>query len=193
MAFEADYIEGKTKDINFVPVIKEEEPIDVLPEREKQERAFYSASFNPQEGATFKQTYAQNKFDLDTLGSSTAVDEAHQDWQAEQLSGDDKIMQDIIADPSIPATQKTAIVNTYRSGGFISKNLRDKYIQKTAALDNADSAEDASMQDNLARGLYNNYQKAKELEITQHEVMSNLSTSVPETAAGMARDFIPCQ
>lgn len=191
MAFEADYIEGKTKDINFVPVINEEEPIDVLPEREKQERAFYSASFNPQEGATFKQTYAQNKFDLDTLGSSTAVDEAHQDWQAEQLSGDDKIMQDIIADPSIPATQKTAIVNTYRSGGFISKNLRDKYIQKTAALDNADSAEDASMQDNLARGLYNNYQKAKEFEIARHEWESNMSQSVAETAAGMARDFIP--
>lgn len=191
MAFEADYIEGKTKDINFVPVIKEEEPIDVLPEREKQERAFYSASFNPQEGATFKQTYTQNKFDLDTLGSSTAVDEAHQEWQAEQMGTDDKIMQDIIADASIPAVQKAAIVNTFRSGGFISKNLRDKYIQKTAALDNAESAEDATMQDNLARGLYNNYQKAKDLEISIHEYRSNLDNSIPDIAGGIGMELVP--
>lgn len=180
---------NEVQDQNFIPIVKDLPPEDGATERHKQENAFYSAAFN---GGSPKEDYPRIRYDLDTLGSSTDVDQAKQDWVEEQNVQNDVAIKDIITDPSIEPAHKSLILNSYQNGLYVSKDLKDKFVQKTAALDNTSSMEDSDMQDALARGLYNNYQKQKDLEITMYEAESNLSTSRAEFAAGAARDiFVP--
>lgn len=191
MSFESEFIAGRVQEPNvgtvagLPPLAQSEATTD----RESNERAFYAATFNNQ--GDFKKTHAQAKYDLDTVGSSDLVTDEEKTWENEQIGQNEDIMQSILTDPSIPKAQKNVILNTYRSGGYISKNLRDKYVQKTAAIDNADSHEDKDMQDLLSRALYNNYQKNKDLEIAIHEWENNLDPSAAGFAGGVARDFIP--
>lgn len=194
MSFESDYIAGRAPQDegaaipSLPPIAKSQEITD----RAANEQAFYAATFNTSDTDTsFQQKHAQAKLDLTTEGQSNLVDDETKFWKDEQIGTDDQIIQSIISDPSIPKTQRATILNTYRAGGYVSQNLRDKYVQKTASIDNADSIEDKNMGELLNRALYNNYQKNKDLEITMHEWESNLDPSVSGFAAGAARDFIP--
>lgn len=161
-----------------------------LPKHESNDQAFYAASINPGEEG-FKQTYNQAKFDLETSGESHHVTNEMVTWKDEQNSDNDQIIKSIIADPSIPVKQKAVIVNHYNQGGFISNNLRDKYIQKTAAIDNADTTEDRNMQELLVNGIQRNYQANKESQDILNDWGASLDSSTTDIATGIARDFIP--
>lgn len=161
-----------------------------LPSHVARDQAFYASSLNPgQEG--FKRTFNQAKFDLDTNGESEHVTNEMITWKDEQSGQNHQIMKDIIADPSIPVNQKMVILNTFNQGGFISNNLRDKYIQKTAAIDNSDTIEDRDMQDLLINGLNKNYEANKNLQDTINHWGANLDSSPTDIAGGIARDFVP--
>jgi len=162
----------------------------VLPRNVATEQAFYAASLNPGE-AGFKQTFNQAKFDLDTNGESEHVNNEMITWKDEQNGQNELIMKQIIADPDIPITQKKVILNTYNQGGYISNNLRDKYAQKTAALDNADTVEDRDMQEFLVNGLDKNFKAQQALQDDLNNWGANLDTSPSSIALGIARDFIP--
>lgn len=162
----------------------------IIPPNVAKEQAFYAASVNPGQNG-FKQTFNQTKFDLDTTGESEHLNNEMITWKDEQEGQNHQIMSDILADPNISVNQKKVLLNTYNTSGFISNNLRDKYVQKTAAIDNSDTKEDRDMQEFFVNAVNKNFQANKETQDIINNWGANLDSSTSSIALGIARDFIP--
>lgn len=72
--------------------------------------------------------------DLIESGYSDLVNSAKERWASEQDIPTKRVISDILADTTIPKDTKTNILYNYSIGGYVSKDLKDKYIERTASI-----------------------------------------------------------
>jgi hypothetical protein len=123
-------------------------PIEVTakpkPEVEANDEAFYAAgSYGQDPVNNFTQMYGE----LTQDGYSESLEAAKRAWQTEQSSVNKEAVLGILNDQTIPRDQKKNILSTYSVTGYISSDLKDKYVQKMASLVQGDTHLDAEAQD----------------------------------------------
>lgn len=112
----------------YIPPV-EQKPT-VMSEEEASDQAFYTAatsSPNPIED------YATVYSELSQRGKSQMYDNAVKRWEEEQDVGLKQVVSKIITDQNMPMEQKQDVLRQYAVGGYVSKDLRDKYIETVAS------------------------------------------------------------
>jgi hypothetical protein len=167
-------------DKEFVlPPVEVEKP--VMSEDKASDTAFYAAgasSVNPIED--YHQIYA----DLTQKGSSQAIDNATKAWEQEQDVGTKQTIKGIIEDPNIPTENKRQILNTYAMGGYVSKDLKDKYVQKAASLELGTTKQDEVAQDAVLANLRTRLSKVSDQEHRDNIVKGEATLGTYFTAFG---------
>lgn len=107
-----------------------------LPEEDASSQAFYgAAAYNE----NFSQDYQKIYEDLKSTGTSDLFETSKKRWMEEQDAFIKSALPKIIADPSIDYNTKKDLVLKYSVGGGLSKDLRDKYIQRVSTTPYTDS------------------------------------------------------
>ena len=148
-----------------LPPLGAEKPI--MSEEHSSDTAFYTAASS---SPTPIDDYHTIFKDLLQTGESKVVDNAIQQYQVEQVDSTKQIVKSIIEDPSISVEEKRSILNTYSIGGYISKDIKDRYIQRSAALDLGNTPSDANAQDEVLKNLPNDLAKVDNREHRQNIV-----------------------
>jgi hypothetical protein len=125
-----------------------EQPIAALPEKQASEKAFYTSAVAENNEDPIS-TYQEVKSDLMQTGASKALVIAEQRWVDEQDSFGKEFFTDMIQNPNIDMKLKRDALTIYANNGYISKSLRDEYIEKVA------SKGGALISDNKAQDEYN--------------------------------------
>ena len=113
---------------NFIPP-SVESVAPVYPEKQASDRAFYTArsySNNPEAD------YQKIKTELSQTGNSELFDIAKKAWVQEQDVNKKNVVISLLGDQTVSNEEKKDALLSYSLGGYLSKDLKDKYIQKTA-------------------------------------------------------------
>ena len=116
----------------------------IIPKREALDKAYYTTgaySINPVE--EFTQIYE----DLIKTGESSSIDAANKAWQSEQDIQTKQAISAIVSDQTISKQEKIQILNNYSIGHYLSKDIKDKYIQRAASLELGTNEADIESQD----------------------------------------------
>jgi hypothetical protein len=136
-------------DPNLVlPPVETSNPI--LSEEANLDTAFYTAgSSSPNPIEDFKTIAAE----LRQKGQSDIVDNAKAAWEKEQDLALKDSVKLFIEDESVPMDQKRSALELYATGGYLSKDLRDKYVQKVAATEVGTTHKEKEAQDENVKNL----------------------------------------
>lgn len=115
-----------------------------VPEVQANDDAFYAAGSY---GTDPVNNYTQMYTELSQEGYSEIFEAAKKTWQLEQSSSNKEAVLNILNDPTIPKEQKKSILSTYAVTGYISSDLKDKYVQKIASVTIGDTHLDSEAQD----------------------------------------------
>ena len=121
-----------------------------LPEERANELAFYTAGSYSEEPID---DYQNIKLELETQGYSQAVDAATKRWISEQDAEGKEYFTALIGDPSVSVKDKKEALALYSVGGYISKDIKDKYVEKVAVLSPGDTLQADLDQDELLKVL----------------------------------------
>ena len=122
-----DY-EGISNSLYLPPI---EEPKTLYTQKQAYEEAFYTVgaySPNPVEDLWMVSQ------DLMQKGYSDTVELAKKTWEQEQIPAIKQTITGLIEDPSVSKQEKINILSTYSNSGYISNDIKDKYIQKIASI-----------------------------------------------------------
>ena len=147
----------------------DETPTRSVPQHMATENAFYVSQLNSDDPVSDSFTIAE---DLQMNGTNPSYEEALSRWGEIQEFTNRQATVDIIQDPSIDIDTKTTVVRNFKDGLFNSNNLKDQYVQETAAKDVPFTGEEdipISEQDIVAQELFldaveNNLNAADELQ-----------------------------
>jgi hypothetical protein len=149
-------------DKDFV-IPKEPNPANLpMSEEEASKEAFYAAGSYGEENVVdqFQQMYTE----LIQKGYSQAYSNAKEKWEAEQDANTKLIIPEIISDPTMDKQQKIDILNLYNVGGHISKDIKDKYMERTAVLDYSETLEEQKAQDEVIEVMPEEVQRSVRLK-----------------------------
>jgi hypothetical protein len=136
-------------DPNLVlPAVETKAP--VLSNEANLDTAFYTAgSSSPNPIEDFKTIATE----LSQKGQSDIVDNAKAAWEKEQDVALKDSVKMFIEDASIPLDQKRSALELYATGGYLSKDIRDKYVQKVAATEVGTTHKEKEAQDENVKNL----------------------------------------
>ena len=115
-----------------------------VPEVQANDDAFYAAGSY---GTDPVNNYTQMYGELTQGGYSQSLEDAKKMWMTEQDSRNKEAVLGLINDPSIPREQKTKMLSIYSTTGYLSSDIKDKYVQKIASVTNGNTHLDDSSQD----------------------------------------------
>lgn len=117
--------------------------------------------------------------DLLETGYSDLVNSAKQRWASEQNLSVKQTIAGILEDPSIPKDKKTDVLYTYSIGGYVSEDLKDKYVQRVASTVPPSHIDDQLAQDKNITSL----PEKLELSISkrQDKVIKDVSNAINES------------
>lgn len=115
-----------------------------VPEVQANDDAFYAAGSYGEDPVN---NYTQMYTELSQEGYSDIFEAAKRTWQLEQSASNKEAVLGILNDPAITKEQKKSILSTYSVTGYISSDLKDKYVQKMASVTVGDTHLDAEAQD----------------------------------------------
>ena len=147
--------EEEYKDFKVLPT---KLPIKPIPISEASDTAFYAAATSANPYEKFNEILSE----LVNTGESNAVKVAQKIWLEEQDYTTKQAISDIMGDSTIPKLQKIKILNDYAESKYISKDLKDKFIQKLSTLDNSITIEDKITLDENVKNLISNLENIKE-------------------------------
>lgn len=128
-----------------------DQPTQVIPSQVANEKAFYGAAVV--EGDDPISDYQTIKTELSTQGYSAILDSAEKKWQAEQDNFGKEYFTKLISDPTIDKQTKINALSLYSTSGYISKSLRDKYIENVAVKSVGNTVVDEKALDELLKDL----------------------------------------
>lgn len=126
-----------------VPLI-EDDKLAVSPKRASEE-AFYAASSKG--GADAAVNYNQARADLQQTGQSPFIEYEKDQWKKEQEIANKETILGIINDPTVSSDLKRNILKGYEVTGVLPTSLKDKYVQKIAAVEQGTTIDDKESQD----------------------------------------------
>lgn len=109
-----------------------------IPQEKAKEEAYYTAQFAP-EGEDADSVFRRTADELINQGYSRSYENAKAAWAQEQDQETKVIVGELIQDPTIDKKTKVQLIDQYTQGGYINQDLRTKYAQSVAAIDNSDS------------------------------------------------------
>lgn len=193
--------------------LKKEEPISVTPNyqelsqelmlppleqaktsvrpKEAYEDAFYSAGSY---STTPLEDIKKAADDVLEKGYSDVINSAKQKWADEQDITTKGIISDIMADDTISKEKKSEILLKYSVGGYISKDLKDKFIQRTASTVVPSNLNNQASQENNITALPDKLELS--INKKQAKVIKELSNSISENVINNSKgiDFkVPSQ
>jgi hypothetical protein len=115
-----------------------------VPEVQANDDAFYAAGSY---GTDPVNNYTQMYGELTQGGYSQSLEDAKKMWMTEQDSRNKEAVLGLINDPSIPREQKTKMLSIYSTTGYLSSDIKDKYVQRIASVTNGNTHLDDSSQD----------------------------------------------
>jgi len=100
-----------------------------VPETQASDDAFYAAgSYSNDPINDYTRMYGE----LTQEGYSQSLEDAKKMWMNEQSSTNKEAVLGLINDPSLSREQKRNILSTYSVTGYISTDIKDKYVQRAA-------------------------------------------------------------
>lgn len=131
------------------------------------------------------ENYRVAQEELRRTGQSTFVEEARKRWTVEQDAQAKETITNLMIDETIPAYQKQAVLSTYISGGYLGKDLRDKYLLKQATIDSGVMEADKRAQDIYAESVYQRDAQKKQQDAAKliEEAEVDFSSVLKGTAA----------
>lgn len=99
--------------------------------------------------------FYQVKKDLIETGESEFINESERHAIEESDLEARQSIEDFLPDTTIDPVIKQSVLRTYANGGFVSKDLRDRYIDKISADDNSKTLLDQEQQDNVVDNVLN--------------------------------------
>jgi len=133
MEFSEDFV-LPTIEVNNKPV----------PETQASDDAFYAAgSYSNDPINDYTRMYGE----LTQEGYSQSLEDAKKMWMNEQSSTNKEAVLGLINDPSLSREQKRNILSTYSVTGYISTDIKDKYVQRAASVTMGDTHLDDASQD----------------------------------------------
>jgi hypothetical protein len=152
----------------IVPPIEAERPLPSS--KEASEQAFYAASASTGNPVA---DYTSAKMDLETTGESEFVNNVKSQWNQEQDAGNRQAIEGIIGDNTVSSEVKKAVLRHYSQSGYVPGNLKDRYIQKTAANDILnDTVADQNRQDWVVDNMKNR-RAQMDYEQRQYDIANN--------------------
>jgi hypothetical protein len=135
---------------NFSVPLVPDDPTTVSPKMAS-EQAFYAVG---QSGdATPIDTYDKAQTDLVQTGKSDYVDQQNEQWRSEHDINYKESVANILTDPTYSPEIKKSLVRNYALTNPPETSLRDRYIQKTAIVDDAVTSDDRLAQDQIVEQL----------------------------------------
>lgn len=121
-----------------------------LSEDQASDTALYTAGSYPQTNDLY-QDYERIYNELLDKGYSESVEMANQMYRDEQSRNNKGIVANIIEDPDMPVEQKKAIIEMYKSEGFINHDIKNKFMENLTILDLGDSETDTDAQTDISK------------------------------------------
>ena len=121
-----------------------------LSEEQTSDTALYTAGSYPQTNDLY-QDYERIYNELLDKGYSESVEMANQMYRDEQSRNNKGIVANIIEDPDMPVDQKKAIIEMYKSEGFINHDIKNKFMENLTILDLGDSETDTEAQTDISK------------------------------------------
>lgn len=113
--------------------------------RQAKKDAFYATAIS---GTTeHEKVYNQILDDINKQGYSDLVENIRGNWVKEQEDYNKKYVIDNIQDPNVPLEKKKAVIEAYRDGGLVDKNLQTKFVEGMSSLDAGYNKEDTAAQE----------------------------------------------
>lgn len=131
-----------------LPPLESEKP--TYTEERASEEAFYAAASI---GENPIDDYESIRSDLVTQGYSASLEGAQKKWVAEQDEYGKEFFTKLLEDPSIPVQEKRNALTLYSTSGYISKNLKDKYVETIASKAPGSRLADQKAQDEVLKVL----------------------------------------
>lgn len=139
-----------------------EESIKQVPVTQANDEAFYAAgSYSPDPISSYQTMYQEQT----QQGYSATLEAAKRTWEQEQNTTNREAVLGIINDPAIPREDKINVLSTYAASGYVSQNLRDKYVQRIGAIDMGNTHTQADAQDAVAVNIPNNVAKIESRQV----------------------------
>jgi len=135
-------------------IVPEDQVNRSVPKKLANEHAFYTSELSSENPVEESGGIA---LDLEMSGTSPSYEEALQRWSEIQEITNREATINIISDPTIGIDEKTAVVRKFNNGELSSTNLKDQFVQETAARDVAPAGEEdipISIQDIEAQELF---------------------------------------
>lgn len=115
-----------------------------VPEIQANDEAFYASGSYSQDPVN---DYTKMYGELTQQGYSQSLEDAKKMWATEQSSSNKEAVLGLINDQSIPKDQKINILSTYATSGYLSTDLKNKYVQRVASITKGETHLDDSSQD----------------------------------------------
>lgn len=137
--------------VNFyIPL---EEPQDNLPsQKEASQEAFFAAASSKKSKDPISD-FLQAQNDLITSGNSPFIQQEKEDWKLENNQLDREALVSIVEDSTYTPELKKALIQNFELTKEIHPELKERYIQKTAAEDTSIIYEDAQDQEDIINTL----------------------------------------
>lgn len=105
--------------------------------------------------------------DLTEKGYSDAYENALEKFTYEQEGANRDYMVGLIEDPNVPKEEKLRQLSMYNQTGFISNDLKDRYVANTASLDNSSNHLEREAQDVIAEDAMPIAKQKKQMSIIE--------------------------
>ena len=176
-------------------VPEDDSPRRSIPQTMATENAFYTAQIASEDPVSDSFSIAEG---LQMNATHPTYEEALSRWSEIQEFTNRQATVDIIQDPSIDIDTKTAVVRNFKDGLLNSNNLKDQYVQETAARDIPFTGEEdipISEQDIVAQELFldkieDNLNAADEVQQIKTAHAKNLNPSTSAAVAGLTAEVL---
>ena len=157
-----------------------------VPETQANDDAFYAAgSYSPDPVNDYTKMYGE----LTQEGYSQSLEDAKKMWEMEQSVTNKEAVLGLINDPSLSRERKRDILNIYSTTGYISTDLKDKYVQRAASVSLGNTHLDDASQDTNA-----NLLPAKKVDIAERKddySKDNFMDSIVENGSAIWEGITP--
>ena len=161
-----------------------------LPPEELNKRAFYPSMLE-NDPENFKANYNQAAGELRVSGESSLYNKHKDAYVAEQHANAEDDVNNILLDPTINNETKLKVLDKHRSGGLVSDNLEDKYIQQSANQEH-DTISDSKSQDLMLQTTVDTVNAHRKFEeIRQDALAVESGSGWGNVIFGIVRDIPP--
>lgn len=160
-----------------------------VPEVQANDDAFYAAGSY---GTDPVNNYTQMYGELTQQGYSQSLEDAKKMWMSEQDSNNKEAVLGLINDPNVPKEQKTKMLSIYSTTGYISSDIKDKYVQRIASLPIGDTHLDDASQDtnvNLLQNKKTDIASRKE-DLSKESFFDTVLDNMPKIYEGLTPGLI---